>query len=157
MHPHDAQASLDDIRRLQDRTREQVARQGFSLSCVLPAALGLFVGLASIDLRNPWRTAAVLLGFGLFVGVGIVHGRRALVQRQPTSLEWLFWVGVSAGLMLLFGVFRIAVWAVSGLPSQGLMSQGTLAAAATAVTYVAMTPVIRRAFKWIVLRDGGRA
>ena len=157
MHPHDAQSSLDDIRRLQDRTREQAARQSFTLSYVLLAALGLLVGLASIDLQNPWRTAALLLGFGLFVGVGIVHERLALVQRKPTGLEWLFWVGVSAGLMLLFGIFRIAGWALFGLQSQGLLSQAAVAAVATAVTYVAVTPVIRRTFKANVLRDVGHA
>ena len=97
MHPHDAQSSLDDIRRLQDRTREQVVRQSFALSHVLLAALGLLLGLASVDLQNPWRTAALLLGFGLFVGVGIVLERRALVQRKPTGLEWLFWVGCRPG------------------------------------------------------------
>ncbi|GAA3072762.1 hypothetical protein GCM10010464_41030 [Pseudonocardia yunnanensis] len=157
MHPHDAQSSLDDIRRLQDRTRQQVVRQSFARSYVLLAALGLLVGLASIDLQNPWRTAAFLLGFGLFVGVGIVHEHRALVQRKPTGLEWLFWVGLSGGIMLLFGIFRIVGWAVFGLQSQGLLSQGAVAAAATAVTYVAITPLIRRAFTVIVLRDGGRA
>jgi len=157
MHPHDAQSSLDDIRRLEDRTREQVVRQSFALPYVLLAALGLLLGPASIDLQNPWRTAALLLGFGLFVGVGIVHERRALVQRKPTGLEWLFWVGLSAGLMLLFGVFRIAGWALFSLQPQGLLSQAAVAAAATAVTYVAITPLIRRTFKAIVLRDGGRA
>jgi hypothetical protein len=157
MHPHDAQSSLDDIRRLQDRTREQVVRQSFALSRVLLAALGLLLGLASVDLQNPWRTAALLVGFGLFVGVGIVLERRALVQRKPTGLEWLFWVGLSAGLMLLFGVFRIAAWALFGLQPQGLLSQAAVAAAATAVTYVAITPLIRRTFTAIVLRDGGQA
>jgi membrane protein YdbS with pleckstrin-like domain len=157
MHPHDAQSSLDDIRRLQDRTREQVARQGFALSYVLLAALGLLVGLVSVDLQNPWRTVAFLIGFGVFVGVGIVHERRALVKRKPTGMEWLFWVGLSAGLMLLFSIFRIAGWALFGLQPQGLLSQAAVAAAATAVTYVAVTPLIRRAFTAIVLRDGGRS
>ena len=157
MHPHDAKSSLDDIRRLQDRTREQVVRQSFTLSYVLLAAVGLLVGLASIDLQNPWGTAALLLGFGLFVGVGIVRERRALVQRKPTGLEWLFWVGLSAGLILLFSVFRIAAWALFGLQPQGLLSQAAAAAVATAVVYVAITPLIRRTFKGIVLRDGGRA
>ncbi|SCF05292.1 hypothetical protein GA0070607_4920 [Micromonospora coriariae] len=154
MNPQDAQFSLDDIRRLQDRTQEQIVRQPFARSSVPLAALGLFAGLASVDLQNPWRTAAVLLGFGLFAGVGIVHEHRALVQRKPTGLEWLFWVGLSAGLMLLFGVFRIVAWAWLALPSQGLLSQGTLAAAATAATYVVITPLVRRIFRAIVLRAG---
>jgi hypothetical protein len=157
VHPHDAQSSLDDIRRLQDRTREQVVRQSFTRSYVMLAALGLLVGLASTDLQNPWRTAALLLGFGLFFGVGIVRERRGLVQRRPTGPECLFWVGVSAGLMLLFGVFRIAAWALFGLPPQGLLSQAAAAAVATAASYVALTPVIRRTFTQIVLRGGGRA
>jgi hypothetical protein len=119
--------------------------------------VGLLVGLASIDLQNPWRIAALLIGFGLFFGVGIVHERRALVRRKPTGLEWLFWVGVSAGLMLLFGVLRIVAWALFSLPPQGLLPQAAAAAAATAATYVALTPLIRRTFEQIVLRDGGRA
>ncbi|GAA1183562.1 hypothetical protein [Pseudonocardia alaniniphila] len=157
MHPHDAQSSLDDIRRLQGRTREQVVRQSFARPNVLLAALGLLVGLASIDLENPWRTVAFLLGFGLFVGVGIVHERRALVKREPAGVEWLFWVGLSAGLMLLFGIFRIAGWVLFGLQPQALLSQAAVAAAATAVAYVAVTPLIRRAFVAVVLRDAGRA
>jgi hypothetical protein len=157
MHPHDAQSSLDDIQRLQRRTRQQVVRQSFALSHVLLAALGLLVGLASVDLRNPWRTAALVLGFGLFVAVGIVHERRALVQRKPTALEWLFWVGVSGGIMLLFGGFRVAGWALLGLQPQGLLSQSAVAAVATAVVYVALTPLIRRTFTVIVLREGGRS
>ncbi|SIM85976.1 hypothetical protein [Micromonospora cremea] len=157
MKPQDAQLSLDDIRRLQDRTREQIVGQSFVRSHVPLAALGLFAGLASVDLQNPWRTATLLFGFGLFVGVGIVHEHRTLVQRKPTGLEWLFWVGLSAGPMLLFGVFRIAAWAWLALPSQGLLSQGTLAAAATAATFVAITPLSRRTFAEIVLRESRRA
>ncbi|MFD0970378.1 hypothetical protein [Plantactinospora endophytica] len=157
MNPHDAQLSLDDIHRMQDATREQIVRQSPTRSYVLLAALGLFVGLASVDLQNPWRTATLLLGFGLFLGVGIVHEHRALVQRKPTALEGLFWVGLSAGLMLLFGVFRIAAWAWLALPPQGLLSQGTLAAAATAVTYVATAPLSRRVFRAIVLRTSALA
>ncbi|MBE1490686.1 hypothetical protein [Plantactinospora soyae] len=157
MNPRDAQLSLDDIQRLQDKTREQIVRQSVIPPYVPLAALGLFAGLASVDLQNPWRTAALLSGFGLFLGVGIVHEQRALVQRKPTGPEWLFWVGVSAGLMLLFGVFRIAAWAWMALPPEGLLSQGTLAAAATAATYVAITPLIRRTFKKIVLRESRRA
>jgi hypothetical protein len=97
-----------------------------------------------------------LLGFGLFVGVGIVQGRRAFIERKPTGLEWLFWAGLSAGLMLLFGVFRIAAWAVFALPAQGLLSQSTVAAAASALTYVAMTPLARRTLQTVTRRDGRR-
>lgn len=156
MNPHDAQSSLDDIRRFRDRTRKEIVRQRFARPYVLLAALGLFVGLASLDLQNPWSTAALLLGFGLYLGVGIVQEHRALVHRKPTGPEWLFWAGLLAGLMLLFGVFRIAAWAWFALPAQGLLSQGTLAAAATAATYVAMTPLARRTLQTITRRDGGR-
>jgi hypothetical protein len=157
MNPQDAQRSLDDIRRLQGRTREQIVRQSSTRSYVPFAALGLFAGLASVDLQNPWRTVVLLLGFGLFAGVGIVHEHRALVRRKVTALEGLYWVGLSAALMLLFGAFRIAAWAWLALPAQGLWSQGTLAAAAAAASYVAMAPLIRLALRKIVLHGSGSA
>ncbi|GAA4569308.1 hypothetical protein [Planotetraspora kaengkrachanensis] len=156
MNPHDVQSSLDDIRRFQDTTRKEIVRQRFARPYVLLAALGLFIGLASIDLQSPWRTATLLLGFGLFAGVGIVQEHRAVVHRKPAGPEWLFWGGMSAGLMLLFGIFRIAAWAWFALPAQGLSSQGTLAAAATAATYVALTPLARRILQKITRRDGAR-
>ncbi|ETK32359.1 hypothetical protein [Microbispora sp. ATCC PTA-5024] len=156
MNPQDAQSSLDEIRRLEGRTRQVLVSQRFARPYVLLAALGLFVGLASLDLENPWRSAALLIGFGLFVGVGIVQEHRALVRRKPTGPEWLFWTGLSAGLMLLFGVLRIAAWAWFGLPAQGLLSQGTVAAAATAATYLAVTPLARRTLTTVTRREGGR-
>ncbi|GAA0363168.1 hypothetical protein GCM10009530_11010 [Microbispora corallina] len=156
MNPQDAQSSLDEIRRLEGRTRQEMVRQKFARPYVLLAALGLFVGLVSLDLENPWRSAALLIGFGLFAGVGIVQEHRALVHRKPTGPEWLFWAGLSAGLMLLFGVLRIAAWAWFALPAQGLLSQGTVAAAATAVTYLAVTPLARRTLITVTRREGGR-
>ncbi|AVT33566.1 hypothetical protein C6361_33605 [Plantactinospora sp. BC1] len=155
MNPNDAQLSLDDIRRMQDRTREQMVRQRFTPTYVPLAAVGLFAGLVSVDLENPWRTAAILLGFGLFLGVGIVQEHRSLVGRKPTALEGLFWAGLATGLMLLFGIARIAAWAWLALPPEGLMSQGTLAAAVTAAAYVAITPLVRRIFRAIVQRGSG--
>jgi cation transport ATPase len=156
MNPHDAQSSLDAIRQLQDRSREEVVRHSFARPYVLLAALGLFVMLASTDLQRPWSLAAILLGFGLYVGVGLVRERWASVQRKPSGLEVLFYLGLSAGLMLLFGIFRIVAWALFSVPAHGLWSQGTLAAAAAALMYVAITPLARRGFRVIMRRDSGR-
>lgn len=50
MNPQDAQASLDSIRRLQDRTREEIARQVFPLPYVIISSLGIFAGFAAADL-----------------------------------------------------------------------------------------------------------
>ncbi|MBP2708295.1 hypothetical protein JOL79_31410 [Microbispora sp. RL4-1S] len=156
MNPHDAQSSLAGIRHFEDKTRKEIVRQRFARPYVLLAALGLFVALASLDLRNPWSTAALVLGFGLYAAAGVVQEHRALVHRKPTGPEWLFWAGVLAGLMVLFGVFRIAAWAWFAVPARGLLSQGTLAAAATAVAYVALTPLARRAVQRITWRGAGR-
>jgi hypothetical protein len=156
MRPHEAQLLLDDARRLGDQTRDQLVRQTFGWTRVALAAVGLLIGLASVDLGNPWRTVAALAGFGMFAVLGIVQERRSLVRRRPSALEWLFWAGISVGLLALFSVARIAAWAWLDLPAHGLGSQGTFAAVTAAVAYVALTPVIRRAFRQVVLRGGGR-
>ncbi|MEV4294394.1 hypothetical protein [Microbispora rosea] len=53
-------------------------------------------------------------------GSGIVQEHRAFVRRKPTGPEWLFCARCVAGLMLLFGAFRIAAWAWFALPAQGV-------------------------------------
>ncbi|MGN9841272.1 hypothetical protein ACTMTI_24400 [Nonomuraea sp. H19] len=156
MNPHDAQSSLDDIRRHQARTREEIVRQSFALPYVLLAALGLFVGFASADLERPWSTVATLCGFGLFAGVGIVRELRASVRRKPTVQEVVFFSGVMIGICMFFGIARIAAWALFDVPAHGLLSQATVAAAATAVAYVAMTPVNRQVLGGIIAHYGGR-
>jgi hypothetical protein len=61
MTPDDAQTSLDDIRRLQDRTRDEYVRHGFSRPYMLASALALFIAFASFDLPAPHTVAAAAL------------------------------------------------------------------------------------------------
>lgn len=150
MNPHDAQASLDDIRRLQDRTHEEIVRRNFALPYVVAGALGLFIGFGGIDLERPWNTVALLLGNGLFVVVGIVLQHRASVQMKLTAPSVVFYAMLAAGLIVLFIIFRITAWALFDLPAHGLLSQAGVAGAAVAVTYVAITPLVRRAYRALV-------
>ncbi|MFI6316642.1 hypothetical protein ACIBG8_03945 [Nonomuraea sp. NPDC050556] len=147
MNADHAQDTLEEMRRMQDRTREEIARHAFARSYVLAAALGLFVGFASGDLDRPWNTIALVLGFGLFAGAGVVHEHWALVRRKPKGLELLPYAGLLVVVCVLFGAFRIAAWALFDVPAHGLVSQSVLAAAATALTYLALTPLTRRVFR----------
>lgn len=156
MDPHVAQSSLDEIRRLEEATRDEEVRQNFSLPYAAVAALGLFVALASTDLEWPWSVVASTLGFGVYLGVAIVLVRRASVRRNPTSQEWMLYAGLSAGLMIVFGAVRTIGWAVFGLKAHGPLSQGTVAAAVVALIFFASTPLIRRAIRAIMRQDGRR-
>jgi hypothetical protein len=157
MNPYDAQSSLDDIRRLQDKTRDEYVRQGFALPYVVASAMGLLIWLASIDLERPWNIVANVVGLVLFVGAGIVHPHRATVRRKPGVPDTVLFTGWMFGLMMAFGLFRIVGWTLLDLPAQGFASQATFAAAAVAVTYVATTPLMRRAIRAIIQQDTGRA
>ncbi|MFC5816957.1 hypothetical protein [Nonomuraea harbinensis] len=154
MNQHDAQASLDDIHRLQDRTREQIVRQSFALPRVVISALGLFTAFAAIDLPRPWNFVGLALGWAVYAGVGIVHEHRASVRRKPTPPEVLFHGGLLACIMVAFIVGRIASFALFDLPSQGLLSQAAAGATVAALAYVAATPVNRSLMKAIVQQDG---
>ncbi|MGW4470719.1 hypothetical protein ACWENQ_13690 [Nonomuraea sp. NPDC004354] len=156
MDPQNAQSSLDDIRRLQDKTRDAIVRQMFPLPYVVVSALGIFAGFAAIDLPRPWSIAGTLLGFGLYAGIGIVYAHWASVRRKATSEEVGIYVALTVGLLLVFAVTRIVAFFVFGVPAHGLPSQATVAGAASAVTYVAIIPVARRILKRIVVQDGRR-
>ncbi|MEV4063274.1 hypothetical protein [Nonomuraea dietziae] len=153
MNPQDAQSSLDSIRRLQDKTREEIVRQMFPLPYVAISALGILAGFASIDLPRPWSIIGNLLGFGLYAGIGIVYSHWASVRRKPTGQEMGIYLALSAVLLLVFGISRIAAFFLFGVPSHGLLSQAAIAGTVTAVTYVAITPLARQAMKTIMQQD----
>ncbi|YCK40341.1 hypothetical protein ACNF49_41645 [Actinomadura sp. ATCC 39365] len=157
MNQHDAQTSLDDIHRLQDRTRQQIVRQSFALPRVLVSALGLFVMLAAMDLPSPWRYLGAALGVVVYAGVGIVYEHRASVRRTATRREAVFHGVLLAWVMVAFGIGRIASFALFDLPPHGMLSQAVAGAAVAAVAYVAATPVNRLVMKSIVQQGGGAA
>jgi hypothetical protein len=157
MNQHDAQASLDDIHRLQDRTRQQIVRQSFALPRVVISALGLFTAFAAIDLPRSWSFVIMALGILLYASVGIVYEHRASVRRKVTREEVLFHGGLLACIVVAFSVGRIAAFALFDLPPQGLLSQATAGAFVAAVAYVAATPVNRSILKSIVRQGGGAA
>lgn len=157
MNPHDAQSSLDDIRRLQDTTRNEIARRSFAMPRVIVVALGLFVSFAAIDLGAPWQYIGAVAGLGLFAAVGIVYEYRAAVQRQPTLQETLYHVMVLLGVCMVFGAGRTLAFALLDAPAHGLMSQAMAGAVVAALAYVAATPLNRRVMRSLVRQDGRRA
>ncbi|GII65215.1 hypothetical protein Skr01_53000 [Sphaerisporangium krabiense] len=156
LNPHDAQSSLDDIRRFQDTTRNEIVRRAFAMPRVIVVALGLFLGFASIDLETPWRLICFALGFFLYIGVGIVYEYRAAVQRQPTMQEMLYHGMVLIGVFVVFVVGRVLAFALFHAPAHGLMSQAMAGAVLAAVAYVAATPINRSVMRSLVRQGGGR-
>ncbi|MEU6727325.1 hypothetical protein ABZ917_26795 [Nonomuraea wenchangensis] len=157
LNPHDAQSSLDDIRRLQDTTRNEIVRRSFAMPRVIVVALGLFIGYAVIDLGAPWQFIGLAVGLGLFAGVGVVYEYRAAVRRQPTVQETLYHVMVLLGICMVFGAARILAFALFDVPAHGLMSQSMIGAVVAALAYVAATPVNRRVMRSLVRQGGGRS
>ncbi|MFG1617842.1 hypothetical protein [Nonomuraea wenchangensis] len=157
MNPHDAQSALDDIRRLQDTTRNEIVRRSFAMPRVIVVALGLFINFALIDLRSPWQFIGLAVGFGLFVGVGVLYEYRAAVRRQPTFREASYHVMVLIGIFMVFVAGRILAFALFDAPAHGLMSQAMAGAVLAALAYVAATPVNRRVMRSLVRQSGGRS
>ncbi|MFI6298587.1 hypothetical protein ACIBEJ_43830 [Nonomuraea sp. NPDC050790] len=153
MNEYDARSALDDIRRGQDSTRQEIARQATAGPYVLLAALGLFAAFAGIDLPSPWNLVALVLGLGLYAATGIVREHRATARRKPAGADYLLHAGWFAGLVLVFSAGRVAAHGLLGLPAQGLWSQATVGAAAVAVVYLATTPLLRRAILAIMRRN----
>lgn len=148
MTPYDAQASLDSIRRLQDRSIDEYVGQSFARPAVLVSALAVFVVFASFDLPDPWDNVAVALGLGLSLVPPLVQQRRASVHRRPTGLESLFCAVASMGIIVAYVAFQIA--AVVATWKLGLPAHHTVAAAATALTIVATAGPARRVFRAVV-------
>ena len=147
MTSHDPQTSLEEIHRLQDRTRDEYVRHGFSRPYLLVSALAVFLMFASHDLPNPyWNSAAAALGVALVVGGLVVHQRRAAVRRRPTALELLFSVTLGAVLLLIWAVF------LGAAQTLGLPAPNTIAAAVIALVILGGASLIRPAFTAIVRR-----
>ncbi|MEV8637228.1 hypothetical protein AB0395_36860 [Streptosporangium sp. NPDC051023] len=152
----DAQSTLDDIRRLQDRTHDELVRHAFALPYMLLMALGIFITYASTDLQSPWDDVVLLLGTGLYVGVIIVHTRAKLCRASvrprsiSTPLEMVFYLGWAFSPLLAFLASESAAEALD------LPARGTLAAAVTAVTFVAAMPLTRRIAKAVMRQKNSR-
>jgi len=147
MTPHDLQTSAEEIRRLQDRTRDEYLRHGFSRPYLLVSALAVFMMFASHDLPGPyWDSAAGALGAALLVGGLVVHQRRASVRRRPTALELLFSAAIGAVLLLICAVFLGAARTLD------LPAPNTVAAAAIALAILLGANLTRPVFTAIVRR-----
>jgi phosphatidylserine synthase len=142
----DPQTSIDQIRRLQDRTRDEYVRHGFSRPYLLVLALAIFVMFASHDLSGPWDSVVGLLGAALLVAGLLVHQRRASVRRRPTALEALFSLVVGGVLLLICAVF------LGAAHSLDLPAPNTIAATAIALAIVCGAQLTRPVFTAIVRR-----
>ncbi|MFI6909839.1 hypothetical protein ACIBKY_51850 [Nonomuraea sp. NPDC050394] len=154
MNEYDARSALDDIRRGEDTTRREIARQATARPYVFLAALGLFAALAGTDLPNPWNLVALVLGMGLYAATGIVREHRATARGKSTGLDFLLHAGWIAALFVIFVIGRMAAFFLFGIPAEGQWSQATVGAAAVAVVYLATTPLLRRAILAIMRRNG---
>ncbi|MGV9382543.1 hypothetical protein ACWDRB_42485 [Nonomuraea sp. NPDC003707] len=157
MNPQDAQASLNQIRDFQDKTREEMVRKIFPWPYVIISALGLFASFASIDLEQPWLPIARGLGLAVFMGVGVLHAFRISVHPKPTAPMIGVFIGVVPILLVAFVIGRIAGFLLFGVPAHGLLSQATVGGALAAIVYVAIMPVVRRIITSIALQAHGPA
>ncbi|TDC92949.1 hypothetical protein [Actinomadura sp. 7K507] len=148
MNPDEARGSLDEIHRLQDRTRSEYVRHTFARPYTLASALGLFIALASLDFPQPWQIIVFLVGEAILIGVLFVQRRRAPVRRKLTAPEVMFQVAMGVALIGAFIAFSIA--ASLGAFEFGLPIQHTIAAAALALTVVAVSVPVRRVYDSIV-------
>jgi hypothetical protein len=150
MANYDAQASLNDIRRMQDRTRDEYVRHGFARSYVIAVAVVLFVAVAARDLPSPWDGGVSLLAVGVLVAMAVVQARRAAVRRQPGGLEVLVLVGAAAALLAALTGFVAASRALD------LPAPYTMAAAALALTSVVAARWTRLVYAAAVRRQDRR-
>ncbi|CND45123.1 Uncharacterised protein [Mycobacterium tuberculosis] len=140
----EARRSLDTVRLMQGRTREEYIRQGFARPGVLLIALGLFLVCASFDLPGRWDTVAMLLGDALILGVIAGGCARASVHRRPGGAELVIVLAASACLIAGFVTLQIVARLV------GLPAPYTIAAAVTALAFVAFMHPMRRVYSKIV-------
>lgn len=146
MDPADARNSLDDIRRNQDRTREEYLRRGLSRTGWAVSALGLFLVFASLDLQGTWKNVVYLAGVVLVVGLALAGRARRSVHRRPGGAETAFCLGVSVVILAAFVALKIAA------RHAGLPAPATLAATAVLVAGIAAFPGFRSAYTAIVRR-----
>ena len=148
MEPAEARSSLDEIQRLQDRTRSEYVRHTFARSYTLMSALGLFIALASLDFPQPWQLLVFLVGEGVLVGVPLVQRRRAPVRRKLTFPEVMFQVVVGVVLIGVFIAYSIAT--SLGALAFDLPMHHTIVAAALALTTLVVAVPMRRVYDLII-------
>lgn len=148
MDPNDAQGALADVRRNQERTREEYVRHQFAWPYALSTALGLFIVLASSDLPSPWNTTALFLGEGVLFGVVLLQRRRAAVRRKMTAREMLFVAGGCVALIVAYIAFTTVT--SIGVLSFGLPAPRVFAAAAIALLFLAVMGPARRIYESMV-------
>ncbi|TDC58199.1 hypothetical protein E1281_02350 [Actinomadura sp. KC345] len=148
MNPEEARSSLDDIHRLQERTRDEYVRHSFARSYMLLSALGLFVAVASLDFPQPWQIVVFLVGEGILVASALVQRRRAPVQRKPTVPEVMFQVAM--GVILIGAFIAYSIASALGAFAFDLPVQHTITGAALALTALAVAVPVRRLFGSIV-------
>ncbi|WP_214327656.1 hypothetical protein [Nonomuraea sediminis] len=151
MHPHDAQSALDDINRLQGRTRDEIVHHYFALPYVLLSALIFFITYASFDFPRPWHDITMVVGLGLWAATAILQRRRSSVRRKSpiSDLELVFYIGWGLAFAGLFFAFRLGAEAV------GLPFHNTIGAAAAAAVWVLAIPPSRRILTVIMNRNRG--
>ncbi|WP_346047289.1 hypothetical protein [Actinomadura chokoriensis] len=144
MDPDGARRSLDTMRRMQDRTREEYLRQSFARPGVLLIGLGLFIVCASFDLPGWWDTVAMAVGDALILAVIAFGCARASVHRKPSGAELVFMLAASAYLIAGFVTLQVVARLVE------FPAPYTIAAAVTALTFVALTRPMRRVYATIL-------
>jgi hypothetical protein len=143
----DPQTSLDQIRRMQERTREEYVRHGFGFPQVLMSAVGLFVVVAARDLPDPWAAVVSLGAVLALVVMAVVHTRRAAVRRQPSGTELALLAGASVALLVGIVGLPLATAALD------LPAPNTIAGAVLALMSVVIARATRSAFATVVGRQ----
>jgi peptidoglycan/LPS O-acetylase OafA/YrhL len=141
------EASLDHIRRMQDRTRDEYVRQGFTRRSVIAVAIALFVAVASRDLPNPWDGVVSLLAAATLVTMAVVNVQRARIRRRAGRLELGVLAGAAAALL------AVLLGAQALTEALDLPAPYTIAGAAVALLSVAAAPGFRRAYAAAIWRE----
>jgi hypothetical protein len=146
-YDYGAEASLDDIRRMQDRTREEYVDQGFARRSVVAVAVALLIVVAARDLPDPWDGVVGLLAAGALVAMAVTNVRRATVRRHPGRRELLLLLGAAAALLAAIVGIRAATHAL------GLPAPHTVAGVMVALMSIVAAQRVRRAYAAVVRQE----
>lgn len=147
----DAQASLEGIRRMRERSAEEYVRHMYSWPYMLATAFGIFLVFASFDLPGPWDDVVMWSGLGITVVVPMVLRRRAAVHRRPGGVETAWSLAVAGAMIMMYVVVQTA--AVIATLALGMPAPHTVAATVMAVFVLASTRLARRVSTAIVLQS----
>ncbi|MDG4826915.1 hypothetical protein O7635_34140 [Asanoa sp. WMMD1127] len=143
MHPDDAQAALDDIKKRQEQSRAGELRHSSSLFNAVVLALVVLLSYASFDVPAPWNGAVILPVVALLALLAFVYLRRAPVLRKPKANEIL--IGAAAGIALAAVLRGLASAAGAvGLPTPHLLAAVAGAVGCLVVVLRAAGPLRRR-------------